>query len=280
MEQNRFIMLMSGTGGVGKRTLIQGLLSRDDIKLISSFTTRERRETDTIDRYQYISKDEFEEKIKSGEIFEYDIFNNSDYYGTSKSLFKNAIAEKPVVLKDISVLGYANCKEALSNDYNIISVFITEKKSVIKQRLIDRGERKDRIKNRLAIYKKEQSHADEYDFLIKNSNYNRSIDKLNAIIDYGVNGDIIYPTKNYTKLIAKKIDRYAARFATNKKIKPIKVALIDGKIYIVDGVHRYLAALKTGKNVVKRFVEMPVLKFDFDKDEWRKIVESYDIKRT
>ena len=280
MEQNRFIMLMSGTGGVGKRTLIQGLLSRDDIKLISSFTTRERRETDTIDRYQYISKDEFEEKIKSGEIFEYDIFNNSDYYGTSKSLFKNAIAEKPVVLKDISVLGYANCKEALSNDYNIISVFITEKKSVIKQRLIDRGERKDRIKNRLAIYKKEQSHADEYDFLIKNSNYNRSIDKLNAIIDYGVNGDIIYPTKNYTKLIAKKIDRYAARFATNKKIKPIKVALIDGKIYIVDGVHRYLAALKTGKNIVKRFVEMPVLKFDFDKDEWRKIVESYDIKRT
>ncbi len=280
MEQNRFIMLMSGTGGVGKRTLIQGLLSRDDIKLISSFTTRERRETDTIDRYQYISKDEFEEKIKSGEIFEYDIFNNSDYYGTSKSLFKNAIAEKPVVLKDISVLGYANCKEALSNDYNIISVFITEKKSVIKQRLIDRGERKDRIKNRLAIYKKEQSHADEYDFLIKNSNYNRSIDKLNAIIDYGVNGDIIYPTKNYTNLRAKKIDRYAARFATNKKIKPIKVALIDGKIYIVDGVHRYLAALKTGKNIVKRFVEMPVLKFDFDKDEWRKIVESYDIKRT
>ena len=57
-------MLMSGTGGVGKRTLIQGLLSRDDIKLISSFTTRERRETDTIDRYQYISKEEFEEKYK------------------------------------------------------------------------------------------------------------------------------------------------------------------------------------------------------------------------
>ncbi len=278
MKENRFILLVSGTGGVGKNTLINGLLGRNDAKFISSYTTRQRRDTDNKDQYQYITKQEFESKIKSGEIFEYDMFN-SEYYGTAKALFSNALKEKPVVIKDISILGVTNCKEAMQEEHSIISVFLTEDKKVIKQRLIDRGEKKERIKNRLALYNKEQAARFKFDFIIKNSNYNKSIAKLEAIINFGKNIDIIYPYKNYTKLSAKKIDKYAFKLEKGKDLKPIQVALIDNKIYIVDGMHRYLASLKTGKNVSKQFIECEKQKFEFNLDEWKKIVASYDIKK-
>ena len=278
MKENRFILLVSGTGGVGKNTLMNGLLGRNDAKFISSYTTRQRRDTDNKDQYQYITKQEFESKIKSGEIFEYDMFN-SEYYGTAKALFSNALKEKPVVIKDISILGVTNCKEAMQEEHSIISVFLTEDKKVIKQRLIDRGEKKERIKNRLALYNKEQAARFKFDFIIKNSNYNKSIAKLEAIINFGKNIDIIYPYKNYTKLSAKKIDKYAFKLEKGKDLKPIQVALIDNKIYIVDGMHRYLASLKTGKNVSKQFIECEKQKFEFNLDEWKKIVASYDIKK-
>ncbi len=278
MKENRFILLVSGTGGVGKNTLINGLLGRNDAKFISSYTTRQRRDTDNKDQYQYITKQEFESKIKSGEIFEYDMFN-SEYYGTAKALFSNALKEKPVVIKDISILGVTNCKEAMQEEHSIISVFLTEDKKVIKQRLIDRGEKKERIKNRLALYNKEQAARFKFDFIIKNSNYNKSIAKLEAIINFGKNIDIIYPYKNYTKLSAKKIDKYAFKLEKGKDLKPIQVALIDNKIYIIDGMHRYLASLKTGKNVPKQFIECEKQKFEFNLDEWKKIVASYDIKK-
>ena len=278
MKENRFILLVSGTGGVGKNTLINGLLGRNDAKFISSYTTRQRRDTDNKDQYQYITKQEFESKIKSGEIFEYDMFN-SEYYGTAKALFSNALKEKPVVIKDISILGVTNCKEAMQEEHSIISVFLTEDKKVIKQRLIDRGEKKERIKNRLALYNKEQAARFKFDFIIKNSNYNKSIAKLEAIINFGKNIDIIYPYKNYKKLSAKKIDKYAFKLEKGKDLKPIQVALIDNKIYIVDGMHRYLASLKTGKNVSKQFIECEKQKFEFNLDEWKKIVASYDIKK-
>lgn len=278
MKENRFILLVSGTGGVGKNTLINGLLGRNDAKFISSYTTRQRRDTDNKDQYQYITKQEFESKIKSGEIFEYDMFN-SEYYGTAKALFSNALKEKPVVIKDISILGVTNCKEAMQEEHSIISVFLTEDKKVIKQRLIDRGEKKERIKNRLALYNKEQAARFKFDFIIKNSNYNKSIAKLEAIINFGKNIDIIYPYKNYTKKKKKKIDKYAFKLEKGKDLKPIQVALIDNKIYIVDGMHRYLASLKTGKNVSKQFIECEKQKFEFNLDEWKKIVASYDIKK-
>ena len=278
MKENRFILLVSGTGGVGKNTLINGLLGRNDAKFISSYTTRQRRDTDNKDQYQYITKQEFESKIKSGEIFEYDMFN-SEYYGTAKALFSNALKEKPVVIKDISILGVTNCKEAMQEEHSIISVFLTEDKKVIKQRLIDRGEKKERIKNRLALYNKEQAARFKFDFIIKNSNYNKSIAKLEAIINFWKNIDIIYTYKNYTKLSAKKIDKYAFKLEKGKDLKPIQVALIDNKIYIVDGMHRYLASLKTGKNVSKQFIECEKQKFEFNLDEWKKIVASYDIKK-
>ena len=276
MKKEGLVLFVSGSSGVGKNTLIHGLLAKEGYKFISSYTTRAPRESDTPNQYQYISIAEFEAKIKSNEILEYDIFNEN-YYGTSRKMFIDGLNEANVVLKDITVLGHKNIVEKMGDEVNLLSVFLTEDKKVLKQRLTDRGEKPEKIKARLSLYKKEQSQIYEYDYVIKNTVYLKSLEKMEKLCEIGLGKARLLPYKEYNKLSAKKIDKYAAKLEQGKTLKSIKVALYNNEIYIVDGVHRYLASLKTGKNVVKEFVEVAPKNTNANLEEWDKIVKSYTI---
>lgn len=276
MKKEGLVLFVSGSSGVGKNTLIHGLLAKEGYKFISSYTTRAPRESDAPNQYQYISVADFEAKIKSNEILEYDIFNEN-YYGTSRKMFIDGLNEANVVLKDITVLGHKNIVEKMGDEVNLLSVFLTEDKKVLKQRLTDRGEKPEKIKARLSLYKKEQSQIFEYDYVIKNTVYLKSLEKMEKLCEIGLGNARLLPYKEYNKLSAKKIDKYAAKLEQGKTLKSIKVALYNNEIYIVDGVHRYLASLKTGKNVVKEFVEVTPKNTNVNLEEWDKIVKSYTI---
>ena len=88
---------------------------------------------------------------------------------------------------------------------------------------------------------------------------------------------MLLPTKEYTNLSAKKIDKLASKLENGKLLKPIKVALFNGEVYIISGIHRYLASLKTGKNVVKQFVDEIPKNTKTNLEEWQKIVKAYKI---
>ncbi len=274
MGKKGLVLLISGTSGVGKNTLIRGMLDKDGYKFISSYTTRARRDGDTPDQYQYITKEEFEEKIKSNEIFEYDIFNDQ-YYGTSRKLFLDGLKKANVVLKDISVMGYKNIAEELGDQMQISAVFLTASKKVLKDRLVNRGEKPEKIKNRMKLYKKEQSQIPNYDYVINNNDYLTTLDIMLKISEIGLGKAQLIPTEDYTKISAKKIDKFAEKLEKGKYLKPIKVTLYENEIYIVEGIHRYLASLKTGKNVVKDFVYDVNVNTDINKEEWDKIIASY-----
>lgn len=274
MKTKGLVLLISGTSGAGKNTIIQGMLNQDGYKFISSYTTRERRDVDTPNQYQYITVQEFEEKIKSNEIFEYDMFNNN-YYGTSRKLFSDGLKDADVVMKDISVMGFKNIEEELGDELNITAVFLTQTKKELRQRLIGRGESPEKIKNRLKLYKKEQAQIPNYDYVIFNDVYLETLDKVTKIAEIGLGKTELLPTKSCANISAKKIDSIATKLEKGKVFKPIKIALVNGQVFIVDGIHRYLASLKTGKNIVKEFVNVTPKIEDVNKEEWDKVVDSY-----
>lgn len=274
MKKKGLVLFVSGSSGVGKNTLIKGLLAKEGYKFISSYTTRAPRESDAPNQYQYISIPEFEAKIKSNEILEYDIFNEN-YYGTSRKMFIDGLNEAKVVMKDITVLGHKNVVEKMGDEVNLLSVFLTEDKRTLKQRLTDRGEKPEKIKARLELYKKEQAQISNYHFVIKNTVYLKSLEKLEKLCEIGLGTARILPTKDYTNLSAKRIDKYASKLEQGKTLKPIKVAYFENEVYIINGVHRYLASLKTGKNVVKEFVDVTPKNTKTNLEEWDKIVKSY-----
>ena len=118
------LVILSGVSGAGKDTIKKELIKRmEDIISLPSFTSREPRpgEEEGV-QYHFISKDEFKEKIKNGEFYEYDL-HHENYYGTSKKLMNEKIESGKIIVKDIEVNGTENLIKKLGNDTKLVTIF-------------------------------------------------------------------------------------------------------------------------------------------------------------
>jgi guanylate kinase len=139
----------------------------DTVK-ISTATTRKPRpdEVEVRDHY-FISKGDFQKKIKTGEIAEYNIYDGN-YYGTLRRPLEEALESGKKVLMELEVNGAAAVKKAFPG---AITIFINaESMEVLEQRLRGRGTQSESsIAERLNTAQKEIEAAQkEYDYIVVN----------------------------------------------------------------------------------------------------------------
>ena len=271
-------VFISGSSGAGKNTIINRLITDvEKSEFIVSNTTRQRRDSDRkVGQYKYITKEEFEKKIEDGDILEYDIYNDN-YYGLSKKDILDNVDNDKVLLKDLTVKGVLNCKDLLKDVMPLCCVFVTEKKSVLKERLKLRGETKKSIKNRLAVYRQEQEMIPYYDYKVVNNNLDKVVNELKGIINTNKNGLPVLTNVSCQEINQRKIDKYVNKLENGKKLKPIYVGVNEDRVYILEGVNKYLAYLKAGKEACLHVYHKPykITHKEDNVNEWVKIVESY-----
>jgi guanylate kinase len=272
---NKLVAFISGSSGSGKNTVINKLLETNkNYGFITSYTTRAMREGDVEGKnYYFVTKEQFENKIKEGDMLEFDVFSDN-YYGIGKEAITKKLAECDVALKDLTVAGVRNSKERVK-DNKIVSFFFTVEKNELIERLKKRGEK--RIKERMKFYNKEQKRMFDSDYVIKNVDLAHTLRVIKTLIDVEQSDKAYLSTKSCQEVFDKKINKYVNQFNKGKKVKPIKIVVRAGKVYIVDGVHRYLAALKCGKNICKVVLnDDSVLDTqNVDTKEWNKLVKMY-----
>lgn len=179
------LVILSGVSGAGKDTIKKELLKRiPNAVTLPSFTSRDMRPGEVEgDHYHFISKEEFEEKIRKGDFYEYDL-HHGNYYGTSRELMNNKIKEGKIIVKDIEVNGVENLIKLLKNDTKIVTIFLKVPKEELRRRLenrVDKPSKKD-IELRLNRLQYEESKIGIYDYVIKNNNLEKTVNIIMEII--------------------------------------------------------------------------------------------------
>lgn len=162
------LFIISGPAGSGKGTVVQKLLSaHPDLKLSVSATTRAPRpgEINGV-HYYYLSKEEFEERIKNSEMLEYTTYSQN-YYGTPKKEVLEAMDKGIDVILEIEVDGAMQIKSMVEGS---VAIMLTPPDSdVLESRLRGRGtETEDVIKWRLERAKEEIKLLPKYDYSVIN----------------------------------------------------------------------------------------------------------------
>lgn len=177
------LILLSGCSGVGKNTIINKLLNTEEnLNYLKNYTTRTRRPTENDERlspYHYISCEEFDEKIKNDEFYEYEEIHGN-FYGTLKASIEEIANSDKHYIKDIGVLGQISLKDAFKNKTKVISIFLTASREELIKRLIGRGE--PDIEKRLSRMDFEMGYIDRYDYVIENKDMDKTIKKILKII--------------------------------------------------------------------------------------------------
>lgn len=184
IKHDNFIIVISAPSGAGKSTLVRKLLEEDkNLNLSISATTRKPRgeEKDGID-YNFLTKEEFENKIKSNDFLEYaQVFDN--YYGTLKSEVEKKWNNNIDVVLDIDYQGAENIIKKIDHK-RLLTIFILPPSlKELKNRLITRNENTiEEIEKRLNKAKLEISHCYNYDFVVINDDLESAFNEIKSLI--------------------------------------------------------------------------------------------------
>lgn len=164
------LFIVSGPAGSGKGTVVNELIAKHPgLTLSISATTRQPRpgEVDGV-HYHFISKEEFEQRIKDGKMLEYATYSGN-YYGTPQKEVEEAMSEGKDVILEIEVAGAMQIKEKIKDS---VAIMLTPpSKQVLEARLRGRGtETEDVIKWRLERAKEELLLMPQYDYSVINEN--------------------------------------------------------------------------------------------------------------
>lgn len=176
------LFIISAPSGAGKTTLARGLNEALPNTAFSiSHTTRPQRRNEIhgVD-YYFVSEREFREMVDQGEFLEYArVYGN--WYGTSKAAVSSLMEQGKTVLLDIDWQGARDVRLRMPGS---LSIFILPPSlDELEKRLRERNQDSDGvIQRRMDQARDEMQHADEYEFVVVNDDFDHALRELCAIV--------------------------------------------------------------------------------------------------
>lgn len=176
------VFIISGPSGSGKDTVLKEVFERlPDIEFSISSITRPMRAGEIEgEKYNFISRERFEEMIANDELLEHNTFVGN-YYGTPKAPVINCIENGKDMLIEVDVNGAAQIRQKMPD---AVSIFIMPPSlEVLKKRLYGRGtDSEDVIKKRINEALQEIARATEYDYIIVNDVIETAVDNVITVM--------------------------------------------------------------------------------------------------
>ena len=200
------LYIVSAPSGAGKTSLVKALLKTDPaVRLSVSYTTRPPRPGETDGRdYHFVDRQHFDVMLAEGEFLEHaEVYGN--FYGTSKGSIGRDLNAGRDILLEIDWQGAEQVKQHFPQS---ASIFILPPSfHALRTRLAGRGQDSDDvIERRLAAAAHDVAHADAFDYIIVNDDFDHALQDLVAI------------TRSIRLEAARQLERHAALFDEFRRI--------------------------------------------------------------
>jgi guanylate kinase len=189
------VLVITGTSGAGKGTLVQELLRRvPEVALAVSATTRERRpgELDGV-HYWFITEEEFDRRLADDDFLEYYAFPWGQRSGTLWSELDRIRDAGKAPLLELEPNGALAVKGRVPD---AILIFITAPDfEELERRLRERAtESAGEIEARLRLARRQLEQAEQCDDVIVNDEIERAAEELEGIVRRSLDGAATMPT--------------------------------------------------------------------------------------
>jgi guanylate kinase len=177
------LIVVSAPSGAGKTTIVKAILEKYPSMLFSvSAATRTRRETEIDGKdYFFLPRQEFERRIRAGELVEWEeIYGN--LYGTLKSEVDKALLSGKAMLFDIDAKGGLSIKRTYPNDS--VLIFIKPPSiEILEARLRGRKtEDETTFKRRMDRVALELGMASQFDYQVVNDDLPTAIAEVDKLV--------------------------------------------------------------------------------------------------
>ena len=176
------VFVITGPSGVGKGTLIRGLLAQvPGLELSVSATTRRPRpgEENGVD-YHFLNAEEFDSRVAAGDFVEHAEYSGNRY-GTLRSELERRLGKGAGVVLEIEVQGARQVRAAMPDS---VAVFIAPpSRDALEARLIGRGtDSPQEVQARLRTAEGELEAQPEFAHVVVNDRLEDATEQLIGVV--------------------------------------------------------------------------------------------------
>jgi len=184
VSKKGILVILSSPSGAGKTSIARALVKGNENFLFSvSATTRKSRPGEVNGReYNFLTVDQFRQKIKEGQFLEHaKVFGN--LYGTPLKAVRDSISQGKSVVFDVDWQGGKQIRSSSLSEF-VISIFILPPSiKDLHDRLMNRAQdSSETVQDRMKKSIDEIMHWKEYDYVIVNRDFDKTLREVESII--------------------------------------------------------------------------------------------------